>query len=93
MKLHLAFIISLLSLIACSDKQLSTLYSCDANTLIIKPINDEKAKLTFNNQTYSLNYEKSASGNKYINGNILFWSKGDNAMLIIAGKKHQCSIN
>lgn len=32
MKLHLAFVISLLSLIACSDKQLSTLYSCDANT-------------------------------------------------------------
>ena len=93
MKLHLAFVISLLSLIACSDKQLSTLYSCDANTLVIKPINDEKAKLTFNHQTHSLNYEKSASGNKYINEDVLFWGKENNTILIVAGKKHQWSIN
>jgi membrane-bound inhibitor of C-type lysozyme len=93
MKVHLVIVASLLSLTACSDQQISTAYLCNKNTVILNVINNKNAELTFNNDIYLLNHEESASGNKYINENVLFWGKGNNAMLIVAGKKYQCTTN
>jgi len=90
MKMHLVIVINLLSLTACSDQQIRTAYLCDKSTVNLNVINQSNAELTFNNHTYLLNRERSASGNKYINEDVLFWSKGKNAMLIVAGKKYQC---
>ena len=90
MKVYFAILACLLSLTACSDQQISTTYLCDKHTVKLIAINQKNAELTFNNHTYLLNRERSASGNKYINEDVLFWGKGNNAMLIIAGKKYQC---
>ena len=90
MKVYLAIVSGLLSLTACNDPQISTTYLCDKSTVNLNVINQSNAELTFNNHTYLLNRERSASGNKYINEDVLFWGKGNNAMLIIAGKKYQC---
>ncbi|MEI8704993.1 MliC family protein [Pseudoalteromonas sp. B62] len=54
--------------------------------LTLSIINDKYAELTFNNKTHLINHEKSASGNKYISENVLFWGKDNHAMLIISGK-------
>ena len=93
MKVHMVIMASILSLTACSDQQISTPYLCNKNTAILNVINNKNAELIFNNDIYLLNQEKSASGNKYINEDVLFWGKGNNAMLIIAGKKYQCTTN
>lgn len=92
-KINIAIIVSLLSLIACSEQQVNTTYLCGKKKLTLSIINDKYAELTFNNETHLINHEKSASGNKYISENVLFWGKDNHAMLIISGKKQQCIIN
>jgi membrane-bound inhibitor of C-type lysozyme len=91
MKVYLALIAILLSLTACSDLKTSTAYQCDDESVKLNIINNSEAELIFNNKVHVLNHEKSASGNKYINEEVLFWGKGNEAMLIIAGKKRQCT--
>jgi membrane-bound inhibitor of C-type lysozyme len=48
--------------------------------------------LTFKDNEFLLNRQVSGSGVKYSADNVLFWSKGDEAMLILKGKKYQCSL-
>jgi len=83
----------LLALTACSEQAQSDVYSCDNNlTATITSEDDENAKLEYNQQQYQLVRQKSASGVKYTNDDILFWTKGNEAMLIIDGNKHHCNV-
>jgi putative lipoprotein len=45
------------------------------------------------NRTVVLDQVPSASGAKYQNSNILFWNKGDRALLEIEGKTYNCQHN
>ncbi|GAA58813.1 hypothetical protein P20652_0670 [Pseudoalteromonas sp. BSi20652] len=93
MKVHLAIIASLLNLAACGELPGTTTYNCEGINTKLNITNNSEAELIFNNKAYTLNHEKSASGNKYISEEVLFWGKENKAMLIIAGKKRQCIKN
>ncbi|KPZ54096.1 MULTISPECIES: MliC family protein [Pseudoalteromonas] len=80
---------SMLILSACSDEPKSTHYLCNDRVVELAH-QGARATLTLNQQTYTLNKEPSASGVKYINERVLFWSKADEAMLIVSGNKYHC---
>jgi membrane-bound inhibitor of C-type lysozyme len=92
MKATLVLMACLLSLIGCSEKTTSTHYVCNNKKAVLSTLKNQEAELTFNNKTYNLSHEESASGNKYINKKVLFWGKGAEAMLIILGKKYHCTL-
>jgi membrane-bound inhibitor of C-type lysozyme len=90
---HAIVIIALIALTACNKQPVTNNYVCDNATAKLDIISNKQAKLSFYDHDYILNHEVSASGSKYINQEVLFWSKGEQAMLIINGKKYQCSNN
>ncbi len=90
---HTTVIIALIVLTACNKQPSINNYICDNAPAKLDIISNKQAKLSFYNHDYILNHEVSASGSKYINQEVLFWSKGEQAMLIINGKKYQCSSN
>jgi len=66
---------------------------CDeGSTATLINTNEEDAILEYNQNNYQLTKQRSASGVKYSNDNALFWSKGNEAMLIINGNKHTCNL-
>ncbi|TMO34471.1 hypothetical protein CWC25_22705, partial [Pseudoalteromonas sp. S4389] len=48
---------------------------------------EDEETLSFVYNTNTLYREVSGSGVKYSDDHVLFWSKGDEAMLILNGKK------
>jgi len=85
--------LGVLSLSACTEPQNSQSYSCDSQlTAVIKSESEETASLTYNQVTYQLTQQSSASGVKYSNDDVLFWTKGNEAMLIIDGNKYHCNL-
>ncbi len=90
---HAIVIIALIALTACNKQPVTNNYVCDNALAKLDIISNKQAKLSFYDHDYILNHEVSASGSKYINQEVLFWSKGEQAMLIINGKKYQCSSN
>ena len=90
---HAIVIIALIALTACNKQPVTNNYVCDNAPAKLDIIRNEQAKQSFYDHDYILNHEVSASGSKYINQEVLFWSKGEQAMLIINGKKYQCSSN
>ncbi|WP_407070242.1 MliC family protein [Pseudoalteromonas sp. SK18] len=90
---HTTVIIALIVLTACNKQPSINNYICDNAPAKLDIISNKQAKLSFYDHDYMLNHEVSASGSKYINQEVLFWSKGEQAMLIINGKKYQCSSN
>lgn len=82
-----------LSLSACSEQTKSQVYSCDKqSTATLIDTSEEKATLKYNHNKHQLTKQRSASGVKYSNDSVLFWSKGNEAMLIIYGNKHTCNL-
>ena len=90
---YYAIAIGLLSISACNEQPVISHYLCNQAPAKLDIISNKHATLSFNNQDYLLNHEVSASGAKYINKEVLFWSRGNQAMLIINGEKYHCSIN
>ncbi|MCK8104471.1 MliC family protein [Pseudoalteromonas sp. 2CM36K] len=90
---HYAITITLIALVACNEQPITTNYMCDNTAAQLDIISNKQATLRFNKHDYLLTHEVSASGSKYINNKVLFWSKGEQAMLIINGKKYQCTSN
>ena len=90
---HTTVIIALIVLTACNKQPSINNYICDNAPAKLDIISNKQAKLSFYDHDYMLNHEVSASGSKYINQEVLLWSKGEQAMLIINGKKYQCSSN
>lgn len=82
----------LLALTACTEHTNSAVYVCNKQQIAIITSNaDETAELNYHHTTYPLVRQKSASGVKYSNENVLFWTKGNEAMLIINGYKQHCN--
>ena len=90
---HAIVIIALIALTACNKQPVTTNYMCDNTAAQLDIISNKQATIRFNKHDYLLTHEVSASGSKYINTKVLFWSKGEQAMLIIDGKKYQCTSN
>ncbi|WP_404341525.1 MliC family protein [Pseudoalteromonas mariniglutinosa] len=83
------FILIMLS--ACSGVSTSQAFICENQLFaVISDDNKNKIILRFNKKTYRLTLQASASGAKYVNDSILFWSKGNEAILIIDGVKQRC---
>ena len=88
---HTTVIIALIVLTACNKQPSINNYICNSAPAKLDIISNKQAKLSFYDHDYMLNHEVSASGSKYINQEVLFWSKGEQAMLIIKGKKYHCN--
>ncbi|TMP85539.1 hypothetical protein CWC05_18065 [Pseudoalteromonas ruthenica] len=73
-----------------SDNSVGVSYRCDSGSVLKVEYNDSTATLTLDGDTYSLSGERSASGSKYTNGEMTFWGKGDEAMLMIGNETWQC---
>jgi membrane-bound inhibitor of C-type lysozyme len=82
----------LLVLAGCTEHTKSEVYMCEGLQIAtITSHSDEIAELNYNHIEYQLVRKNSASGVKYSNENVLFWTKGNEAMLIINGHKQHCN--
>ena len=68
-------------------------YECNGGYGFTARIDREKAWLFLPNQTVSLPLVPSGSGAKYSDGLIMFWSKGDDAVLEIGDERHSTCNN
>ncbi len=89
----LLFGLTLITICACSEQSAVSNYLCGQNLRVsIVEHNNDEATLRFNDQQFSLYRQVSGSGVKYSTEDVLLWSKGDEAMLILNGKKCRCSL-
>lgn len=84
--------LALVTLCACAEQSAPNNYKCDEELASITDINEEQATLSFQQESFLLSRQVSASGVKYSNDTVLFWSKGPEAMLILRGKKYHCAL-
>ncbi|MBB1292496.1 MAG: membrane-bound inhibitor of C-type lysozyme [Pseudoalteromonas rhizosphaerae] len=85
--------LGVISLSACTEQLNSQSFSCDSQLSAVITSNDEEsATLNYNQVNHSLTKQISASGVKYTNEDVLFWTKGNEAMLIIDGNKYHCNL-
>jgi len=87
------FTISLLTISACSEKAHTNVYSCENQEMATIISHDaESATLQYINKDYQLTRQRSASGVKFNSEEVLFWTKENEAVLIIDGDKVHCII-
>lgn len=85
--------LGIISLSACTEQSQSSTFMCDADlTATLTSVDEESATLKYNQKEYQLTKQRGASGVKYSNDEALFWSKGNEAMLIIDGNKQTCDL-
>ncbi|MEM0516677.1 MliC family protein [Pseudoalteromonas sp. YIC-827] len=65
-------------------------FRCDSGATFSVRFGAESAILTLDQDTYTLHGERAASGAKYSNKKLTFWSKGDNSILMINDETWQC---
>lgn len=70
----------------------AVVYKCANGTLVIADFGVERGRvlLTIGKHRVMLARVKAASGAKYTNGKTTFWTKGDNARLLDAGRETTC---
>jgi membrane-bound inhibitor of C-type lysozyme len=56
-------------------------WTCDGGAAFSVRLNDRGAEVFAGGQTYALPAVQSADGNRYSNGAVEYWEKGDAAML------------
>jgi putative lipoprotein len=56
-------------------------YTCDAGVKVIVSLSGETAKVKFQDHTYLMKQARSADGNKYSDGKVAWWGKGDGGFL------------
>ncbi|MBQ4834113.1 MliC family protein [Pseudoalteromonas sp. MMG010] len=88
----LTLLLTLLALIGCEQSSIKQSYLCDGTIKITTLIKNNTLSLIMHNKTYYLTRERSASGEKFTNKQILFWQKGNESMLIKAGNKYHCGL-
>lgn len=87
------FTFSLLTISACSEKAHTNVYSCDNKKMATIISHDaESATLHYINKRYQLTRQRSASGVKLNSEEVLFWTKANEAVLIIDGNKVHCNL-
>lgn len=71
-------------------------YQCENNDVVDVYFHNEtippSAVLNFNQQRYVLNQAVSASGARYLNGDLEFWEKGGSAMLTSVAGTQNCEL-
>lgn len=90
----LLVLVSVFTLFACTDRPKSNAFLCDTQRVKITfHQNGTTALLKYNNQQHTLIQQPSASGAKYTHKEIVFWNKGNEAMLIINNNKYLCNLD
>lgn len=65
-------------------------YRCDDMDFTFAPgIDEEHARLYFDNRHFKLKHVPSASGARYEGEGLMFWTKGRDAMLNVGGKNYE----
>ena len=88
-RLLLVFVMSL-SLSAETKVKSIFVYNCSDNYKFVAEIQKDEAWLFLPSKTVKAKRDKSASGEKYSIGNIVYWSKGYEATLDDGEKRYQC---
>jgi membrane-bound inhibitor of C-type lysozyme len=53
-------------------------------------VGPDTVELLLNDESMILTRERSASGAKYVKGDVVFWNKGDEALLLVGESRHSC---
>jgi membrane-bound inhibitor of C-type lysozyme len=63
-------------------------YKCSEGVVVrvVYSETDEKATVRFAGKTYRLKLVPSGSGAKYSDGKVVFWNKGNEALILIDGE-------
>lgn len=56
-------------------------YTCEGGTTVTVALADTLAKVTYDNHQYLMKQTKSADGNRYSDGQLVWWGKGDGGFL------------
>ena len=62
----------------------------DAGLAQVRFVGPDTIELLLNNESMILMLERSASGAKYVKGDVVFWNKGDEALLWVGESRHSC---
>ena len=62
----------------------------DAGLARVRFVGPDTVELLLNDESMILTSERSASGAKYVKGDLVFWNKGDEALLLIGESRHSC---
>ena len=74
-----------------SAPALAHAFDCgDALSVSFEFVGPETIRLALPDGEHVLQRERSASGARYVAGEIMFWNKGDEALLDIGGVQHEC---
>lgn len=68
----------------------STTYLCEDEIVEIRFLGPDTIELSFSGERFVLVAERAASGAKYVGDDILFWSKGAEALLEQSGQRLRC---
>jgi membrane-bound inhibitor of C-type lysozyme len=61
-------------------------YSCDGNAKVVLLLRERNAQVSFHRKEYAMKQVEAASGTKYSDGSIVWWSKGEEGFLEDATK-------
>jgi len=56
-------------------------YRCDGSAEVVVYLREKNARVTFQDESYSMKQVESGSGTKYSNGAVVWWSKGETGFL------------
>jgi len=71
---------------ACPDGyQFTAIYARDGNSVLVEPVKVE-AGMENDAESFKLELERSASGSRYSDGEIVLWSKGVEALIEVDGE-------
>lgn len=56
-------------------------YSCDGNAKVVLLLRERNAQVSFQRKEYAMKQVEAASGTKYSDGSIVWWSKGEEGFL------------
>jgi uncharacterized membrane protein len=68
-------------------------WDCDNGAYLVTHYQDGTLWLFRPGETVELAHQRAASGSKYGKDGLVFWVKGDEAMLDVAGEKANCTVN
>lgn len=78
------------------NKQIKTqtyVFECQGDYSFVAEVNNEHVWLFLPQTTIKLPHVSSGSGAKYSDGNVLFWNKGEQALLELSNEKYHGCIN
>ena len=62
----------------------------DAGLAQVRFVGPDTIELLLSEESMILTSERAASGAKYVKGDVVFWNKGDEALLMVGEIRHSC---